>query len=40
MSDLVAAARAGDHAAFSALVGPHLRTLRLHCYPNADAVEA
>lgn len=31
-ADLLAAARAGDHAAFTALVMPHHRALHLHCY--------
>lgn len=30
--DLLAAARAGDHDAFAALLAPHLRALHLHCY--------
>ncbi|NRQ31897.1 RNA polymerase subunit sigma-70 [Nonomuraea sp. NN258] len=29
---LLAAARRGEHAAFDALVAPHLRALHLHCY--------
>ncbi|GAA4952431.1 DNA-directed RNA polymerase specialized sigma24 family protein [Nonomuraea thailandensis] len=29
---LLAAARNGEHAAFDALVAPHLRALHLHCY--------
>ncbi len=31
-SDLLAAARAGDGEAFSALIGPHLRALHVHAY--------
>jgi RNA polymerase sigma-70 factor, ECF subfamily len=31
-ADLLAAARAGDDAAFSRLVAPHTRPLHLHCY--------
>jgi RNA polymerase sigma-70 factor (ECF subfamily) len=31
-ADLLAAARAGDGEAFSALVGPHLRALHVHAY--------
>jgi DNA-directed RNA polymerase specialized sigma24 family protein len=30
--DLLAAARAGDHAAFTALLVPHRRALHLYCY--------
>jgi RNA polymerase sigma-70 factor (ECF subfamily) len=30
--DLLAAARAGDHAAFTALLAPHRRALHVHCY--------
>jgi RNA polymerase sigma-70 factor (ECF subfamily) len=41
---VLAAARAGDEAAFRALVGPHLRALHLHSYrmlgSYADADEA
>jgi RNA polymerase sigma-70 factor (ECF subfamily) len=32
ISDAVAAAQAGDHAAFAALVEPHRRELHVHCY--------
>ena len=31
-TDLLAAARAGDGAAFQTLVGPHLRALHVHAY--------
>jgi RNA polymerase sigma-70 factor, ECF subfamily len=30
--ELLAAARAGDHAAFTALLAPHRRALHVHCY--------
>jgi len=30
--DLLAAARAGDHDAFNAMLAPHRRALHLHCY--------
>jgi len=30
--DLLAAARGGDHAAFTALLAPHRRALHVHCY--------
>ena len=38
-TDLLAAARAGDGAAFQTLVGPHLRALHVHAYRMLGSVD-
>jgi RNA polymerase sigma-70 factor, ECF subfamily len=37
--DLLAAARAGDHDAFTALLAPHRRALHVHCYRMLGSLE-
>jgi len=39
VDEVVAAARAGDEAAFAALVGPHRRALHVHCYRMLGSFE-